>query len=121
MQDTLNDVESLYNGSTGRLIAGRVKNQIFIGDEPNPEKAEVRRFLDQNYAKVHLRLLADQDWAATGAKILKCDCPYLEDDKHRLGCAKHPATEFSANIDYRNGTQMVQPASGGDLSRFAKQ
>lgn len=104
MQDKANDIDSMYRASDGRLIAGRVQNQVIIGDEPNPEKCVTRRFLDRTFALAHLRLLADEDWAASEHK---CECSEIP---HIIGCPQHPETQFAASIDFSDGTKRIVQA-----------
>ncbi len=121
--DRKNDVDSLYRKQDGRLIGCRVQNQVFIGDEPNPEKCVIRRFLDQGYAKAHLRQLADEDWKIIASRDLPCECPTETnpiDIVHLAGCPKHPGTEFCANIEESDGTKMIVPASNMNGISLAK-
>jgi hypothetical protein len=51
----------LYRASDGMNLACRMGATVISGVDPNPAKKEHRNFLDENYALMYLRRLADLD------------------------------------------------------------
>ena len=103
-EDKASNVDSLYRSRDGISLAARVGNEVIFGEDPNPNRLQQRKFLDDSYAKMYLRTLADHD---DGCKsVAECQCGAFA--RRSAGFA------HSANIDVRNGgvKNLVQPASG---------
>ena len=63
----------LYRASDGMNLACRMGATVISGVDPNPAKKEHRNFLDENFALMYLRRLADLD--ANGLDAGDRTCP----------------------------------------------
>jgi hypothetical protein len=59
------DTDLLYRASDGMALACRTALTVISGVDPNPAKKDHRNFIDQTFAEMYLRTLAERDAAAT--------------------------------------------------------
>lgn len=81
----------LYRASDGCHLAARIQTKVIAGEDPNPEKLSTRNYLDETFALMALRRIADADCAAQDAR----------DD---------PAQGYAASFETRDAeSRIVQP------------